>query len=112
MVTASVAITAVGVRLVLRAQQNARPLIMMIKPVYNLVTTVSSILKMGQPGPLFFILGFSNKQFLQQIKVKKCLSSIQRLDSIPRPLKYESSPITTRPGLPPDNRQFFAASSS
>ena len=63
MVTASVAITAVGVRLVLRAQQNARPLIMMIKPVYNLVTTVSSILKMGQPGPLFFSRFFKQTIF-------------------------------------------------
>ena len=31
---------------------------------------------------------------------EKCPSSIQHWDSNPRPLKQESSPITTRPGLP------------
>ena len=40
-------------------------------------------------------------QFLQQINVKKCPSSIWRQDSNPRPSKRESPLITTRPGLPP-----------
>ena len=55
-------------------------------------------IKMGQPRPLFlFIFGLFKKtlQILQQICVKKCLSSIR--DSNPRP----SDPITTRPELPP-----------
>ena len=30
-----------------------------------------------------------------------CPSSIRRQDSNPRPLERESTPITTRPGLPP-----------
>ena len=30
-----------------------------------------------------------------------CPSSIQHLDLNPQPLEHESSPITTRPGLPP-----------
>ena len=34
-------------------------------------------------------------------KMSKCLSSIWRQDSNPRPFEQESSPITTRPGLPP-----------
>ena len=54
---------------------------------------------------LFFVL-FSvffkqTLQFLQQINVKKCPSSLRRRDSNPRPFEHESSPITTRPGLPP-----------
>ena len=49
-----------------------------------------------------FIFGLSKQtliQFLQQINVKKCPSSIRHLVSNPRPYKHESSPITTRPGL-------------
>ena len=38
-------------------------------------------------------------QFLQQINVKKCLSSIWCRDSNSQPLEHESPPITTRPGL-------------
>ena len=50
-----------------------------------------------------FIFGLFKQtiQFLQQINVKKCPSSIRRWDSNPRPLERESTPITTRPGLPP-----------
>ena len=50
-----------------------------------------------------FIFGLFKQtiQFLQQINVKKCPSSIQRQDSNPQPFKHELSPITTRPGLPP-----------
>ena len=61
--------------------------------------------KMGQPWPLFHLFPvFSNKHynFLQQIYVKKCSSSIWCQDSNPRPLECESPPITTRPGLPPN----------
>ena len=61
---------------------------------------------MGKPRPLFknLFLVFSNKNhynFLLQIYVKKCRSSIQYRDSNPRPLKHEPRPKTTRPGLPP-----------
>ena len=60
---------------------------------------------MGQPRPLFHLFSVFFKQtiqFLQQINVKKCPSSIRRWDSNPRPLERESPPITTRPGLPPE----------
>ena len=39
-------------------------------------------------------------QFLQQINMKKCPSSIWCQDSNPRLSEHESPPITTRPGLP------------
>ena len=56
---------------------------------------------------LSFIFGLFNQtslQFLKQIFVKKCPSSIQCRDSNPRPLEHESPPITTRPGLPPKSK--------
>ena len=60
---------------------------------------------MGQPRPLFRLFSVFFKQtllqFLQQINVKKCPSSLRRRDSNPRPLDREPPPITTRPGLPP-----------
>ena len=59
--------------------------------------------KVGQPWPLFrLILVSPNKQVLQQINVKMtCPFSIQCRDLNPRPLEHESSPITSRQGLPP-----------
>ena len=59
--------------------------------------------KMGHPRPLsvYFRLFKQALQFLQQINVKKCQSSIGCWDSNPQPLEHDSSPITTRPGLPP-----------
>ena len=55
--------------------------------------------KMGQPRPLLsFIFGLfkqTSLQFLQQIYVKKCPSSIQCRDSNPQPLEHASPPITT-----------------
>ena len=59
-------------------------------------------LKNGPTPASFHLFSvFSNKHynFLQQIDVKKCRSSIWCWDS--NPLEYESLPITTRPGLPP-----------
>ena len=41
-------------------------------------------------------------------KMTKCSSSLQCRDSNPRPSKNESSPITTRPGLPPLGPILFA----
>ena len=62
---------------------------------------------MGQPRPLFNLFSVFFKQtslqFLQQMYVKKCPSSIRCRDSNPQPLECESFPITTRPGLPPIN---------
>ena len=57
---------------------------------------------MGQPRPLLFIIVLFKQsiQFLQHINVSP--TSIGRRDSNPRPLEHESSPITTRPGLPPN----------
>ena len=40
-------------------------------------------------------------QFLQQIYVKKCPSSIRCQDSNPQPSEHEFPPLTTWPGLPP-----------
>ena len=57
---------------------------------------------MGQPRPLLFIIVLFKQsiQFLQHINVSP--TSKGRRDSNPRPLEHESSPITTRPGLPPN----------
>ena len=49
----------------------------------------------------FFHLFKHTLQFLQQINVKKCTSSIGCRDSNSQPLGHETSPITSRPGLPP-----------
>ena len=38
--------------------------------------------------------------------MSKCPSSIRRRDSNPRPFEHESSPLTTRPGLPPSPHLF------
>ena len=53
------------------------------------------------PASFSFLFGLFKKtlQFLQQIYVKKCPSSIRCQDLNPRPLECESLPITTRPGL-------------
>ena len=52
------------------------------------------------PASFSFIIGLFKQtiQFLQQINVK---ISIWHRDSNPQPFKHESSPITTRPRLPP-----------
>ena len=52
-------------------------------------------------------LVFSNKQYNFYNKSMSCPSSIRRQDLNPRPLKHESSPITTIPGLPPKNIEFW-----
>ena len=60
--------------------------------------------KVGQSRPLFHLFSVFFKQtlqFLQQIYVKKCPSSILCRDSNPQPSERESLPITTRPGLLP-----------
>ena len=59
--------------------------------------------KWANPGLLLFIFDLfkqTSLQILQQIHVKKCPSRKRCGDSNPQPLKHESPPITTRPGLP------------
>ena len=63
--------------------------------------------KWANPCLFLFIFGLFKQtlQFLQQIYVKKCPSSIRCQDSNPQPSKRESLPITTTP------RHLFSASS-
>ena len=65
---------------------------------------------MGHPRPLFHLFSSFKQtlQFLQQINMKKCPSSIWCQDQNPRPLEYESPPIITRPGLPPLKKIFYS----
>ena len=62
--------------------------------------------KCANPG-LFFIYFRHFKHTLQifttNTYVKKCPSSIWCRDSNSQPLEHESPPITTRPGLSPDD---------
>ena len=72
--------------------------------------------KWTNPGLFFVFFGLSKQtsiQFLQQICEKMSIpSSIRCQDSNPRPLDHESSsPITTRPGLPPI-KHFFVWSNT
>ena len=55
------------------------------------------------PASFSFIYCFSKHtlQFLQQLNVKKCPSSIWCRDSNSRPLELEPHPITNGPGLLP-----------
>ena len=73
----------------------------------SIAATVSIFfLKKWANPDLFFIyfrLFKHTLQFLQQINVKKCPSSIRFRDSNSQPMEHESPPITTRPGLPPKN---------
>ena len=67
--------------------------------------------KWANPG-LFcrFIFCFfkqTSLQFLQQIHVKKCPSSIRCQDSNPQPLEHESPPITSRSGLQPSGQVYI-----
>ena len=57
---------------------------------------------------LFIFWSFqTNNNFLQQINVKNVMP-VQLRYSNPQPLEHESSPMTTRPGLPPYyGRNFF-----
>ena len=58
-------------------------------------------LKWAIPGLFFvyFCLLMQTLQFLQQINMKKCPTSMWRWDLNPWPLKHESPLITTRPGF-------------
>ena len=50
---------------------------------------------------MYFRLFKQKLQFLQQINVKKCPSSIRHKDPNSQPSDYKPPPLTTRPGLPP-----------
>ena len=66
---------------------------------------------MGLPWPLFHLFSYfqTNTTILQPIDMKKCQSSIRCWDSNPQSSKYESPPITTRPGLLPKLTRCFSA---
>ena len=68
----------------------------------NNVANLFAFLNGPTPASFSFIFGLFKQtiQFLQQINVKKCPSSVQYRDLNPQPLGCESPPITTRPGLP------------
>ena len=59
---------------------------------------------MGQPRPLFRLFSSfqTNITILTTNKCEKCPSSIWRRDLKSQPSDYESPPLTTRPGLPPN----------
>ena len=64
---------------------------------------------------LFFVYFRSfqaNSTIFTTNKCDKYASSIWRRDSNPWPLKHESSPITTRPGLPPSCIEYYISSRS
>ena len=61
------------------------------------------------PGLIFvYFRSFqTNNTTFTTYKCETCPSSIWRQDLNPRPLEHVSSPITTRPGLPPCSFGFF-----
>ena len=59
--------------------------------------------KQAIPTSFPFVFDSSNKHYnFTANKCEKCPSTIWCWDSNPRPSEYESPPITTRPGLPPN----------
>ena len=65
--------------------------------------------KWANPG-FFFVYFWSfhtTNTIFSTNQCEKCPSSIQHWDSNPWPFKHESSPITTRPGLPPCEPLFY-----
>ena len=81
-------------------------------PVSYSGTQLSIVLKMGQSRPLFRLFSFFSNNHQNNFYNKSMWkninpSSIRRRDSNPRPFEHESSPITTRPGLPPSTLNCF-----
>ena len=75
------------------------------RPTLTCLLTFVFFKKWANSGFFFiYFRSFSNKQynFYNKSIGKKCPSSIRRRDSNPQPLKHESLPISTRPGLPPN----------
>ena len=81
-----------------------------MKPTREVANLI--LFKNGPPQPLLsFIFGLfkqTSLQFLQQIYMKKCQSSIRCWDSNPQPSMHESPTMTTRPGLPPTVVSFLS----
>ena len=76
-------------------------------PSFNIQQVLLHLFKKG-PTPASFCLFsvFSNKQYnftTNPCEKMPCPSRKRHRDSNPRPLKHESSPITTRLGLPPQS---------
>ena len=71
--------------------------------------TLEFLFKWTTPASFSFIFVFFKRtlQFLHQLNVKKCPSSIRCHDSNSQPSDYESPPLTTRPGLPPFILEFL-----
>ena len=63
------------------------------------------IIKRANPGNFFVYIGpfQANNTIFTTNQCEKCPSSIQCWDLNPHPFEHESSPITSRPGLPPSN---------
>ena len=63
---------------------------------------ILSFFKWTNPGLFLYIFGLfrTNNSIFATNQCQKCPSSIWRRDSNPLCLEHESSPITTRPGLP------------
>ena len=61
------------------------------------------------PASFLFIFGVlqTNNSIFTTNQCKKCPSSIWHSGLNPQPFKHKSSPITTRPGLPPPKRTLF-----
>ena len=78
-----------------------RQMLYVIKQLRPKVKKISK----GHLLPLFvYFRSFSiqtNNTFLTRSQYEKCHVHVQCRDSNPRPLDHESSPITTRPELPP-----------
>ena len=69
------------------------------------IISFSFFKKWANPG-LFFVYLWTFQKINTNFTInqcEKCPSSIRRRDSNPRPFEHESSPITTRPGLPPSD---------
>ena len=89
------------------------------RPIYRIATNTFILrnehqkvfLKKNRSTPVSFIIYFWSFQtntitiFTNNL-CEKCPSSIWCWDLNPQPWEYESPPITTRPGLPPNNRKF------
>ena len=72
----------------------------------DILNTLFHLLFFKWANPALFFVYFRSFQtnittIFTTNQCEKCTSSIWQWDSNPRPFEQESSPITTRPGLPP-----------
>ena len=59
--------------------------------------------KNGPTPASFRLFPQTNNTIFKTIQCENVTSSLRRADLNPQPLEHESSPITNRPGLPPNN---------